>query len=64
MGHIELFHYLNYMQTNDLCLIEFFDHLTVCKEIEWFKLFNCVQTITTFEREQISSNSFKNKITD
>ena len=38
MGQIELFEILNYVQINDLRLIELleielFDHLTVCKQI-------------------------------
>ena len=30
--------------------------------LEYFELFNCVQTIKTLVRKQISSNSFKNNI--
>ena len=38
LGQIELFEYLNCVQTNNLCeieslKIELFDHLTVCKQM-------------------------------
>ena len=38
MGQIELFDYLNWVQTNELCKIELleielFDHLIVCKQM-------------------------------